>query len=144
MSVVRRGTAVVAVVGAVLLGPVGAAGAQEELPPDDPSISEQAVDTPTADTPTADTPTADTPTAGIDDDVETTGCGPDPTICESSAGAGGGTGAGAGGGTGGGAGAGAVLPRTGPYDRLLATGAVGVGLLVAGAGAVAAGRRRTA
>ena len=131
MSVVRRGTAVVAVVGAVLLGPVGAAGAQEELPPDDPSISEQA---------------ADTPTAGIDDDVETTGCGPDPTICESSAGAGGGTGAGAGGGTGGGAGAGAgaVLPRTGPYDRLLATGAVGVGLLVAGAGAVAAGRRRTA
>ena len=123
MSVVRRGTAVVAVVGAVLLGPVGAAGAQEELPPDDPSISEQA---------------ADTPTAGIDVDVdvETTGCGPDPTICESSAGAGGGTGAGAG--------AGAVLPRTGPYDRLLATGAVGVGLLVAGAGAVAAGRRRTA
>lgn len=117
MSVVRRGTAVVAVVGAVLLGPVGAAGAQEELPPDDPSISEQA---------------ADTPTAGID--VETTGCGPDPTICESSAGAGGGTGVGAGG----------VLPRTGPYDRLLATGAVGVGLLVAGAGAVAAGRRRTA
>ena len=126
MSVVRRGTAVVAVVGAVLLGPVGAAGAQEELPPDDPSISEQA----------ADTPTADTPTADIDDDVETTGCGPDPTICESSAGAGGGTGAGAG--------AGAVLPRTGPYDRLLATGAVGVGLLVAGAGAVAAGRRRAA
>ena len=124
MSVVRRGTAVVAVVGAVLLGPVGAAGAQEELPPDDPSISEQA----------ADTPTADTPTAGIDVDVETTGCGPDPTICESSAGAGGGTGAGAGG----------VLPRTGPYDRLLATGAVGLGLLVAGAGAVAAGRRRTA
>ena len=124
MSVVRRGTAVVAVVGAVLLGPVGAAGAQEELPPDDPSISEQA----------ADTPTADTPTADIDDDVETTGCGPDPTICESSAGAGGGTGVGAG----------AVLPRTGPYDRLLATGAVGVGLLVAGAGAVAAGRRRTA
>ena len=121
MSVVRRGTAVVAVVGAVLLGPVGAAGAQEELPPDDPSISEQA---------------ADTPTAGIDVDVdvETTGCGPDPTICESSAGAGGGTGVGAG----------AVLPRTGPYDRLLATGAVGVGLLVAGAGAVAAGRRRAA
>ena len=134
MSVVRRGTAVVAVVGAVLLGPVGAAGAQEELPPDDPSISEQA----------AATSTADTPTAGIDDGVETTGCEPDPTICESSAGAGGGTGAGAGGGTGGGAGAGAVLPRTGPYDRLLATGAVGVGLLVAGAGAVAAGRRRTA
>ena len=119
MSVVRRGTAVVAVVGAVLLGPVGAAGAQEELPPDDPSISEQA---------------ADTPTAGIDDDVERTDCGPDPTICESSVGAGGGTGAGAG----------AVLPRTGPYDRLLATGAVGVGLLVAGAGAAAAGRRRTA
>ena len=129
MSVVRRGTAVVAVVGAVLLGPVGAAGAQEELPPDDPSISEQA-----ADSPTADSPTADTPTAGIDDDVETTGCEPDPTICESSAGAGGGTGVGAG----------AVLPRTGPYDRLLATGAVGVSLLVAGAGAVAAGRRRTA
>jgi len=125
MSVVRRGTAVAGVVGAVLLGPVGAAGAQE-MPPDDPSISEQA-----ADTPTADTPTADTPTAGIDD-VETTGCAPDPTICESSAGAGGGTGAGA------------VLPRTGPYDRLLATGAVGVGLLVAGAGAAAAGRRRTA
>lgn len=123
MSVVRRGTAVVAVVGAVLLGPVGAAGAQEELPPDDPSISEQA---------------ADTPTAGIDDGVVTTGCGPDSTICESSAGAGGGTGAEAG------AGAGAVLPRTGPYDRLLATGVVGVGLLVAGAGAVAAGRRRTA
>jgi len=123
MSVVRRGTAVVAVVGAVLLGPVGAAGAQEELPPDDPSISEQA---------------ADTPTAGIDVDVETTGCGPDPTICESSAGAVGGTGAGTG------AGAGGVLPRTGPYDRLLATGAVGLGLLVAGAGAVAAVRRRTA
>ena len=37
-----------------------------------------------------------------------------------------------------------MLPRTGPYDRLLATGAVGVGLLVAGAGAVAAGRRRAA
>ena len=138
MSVVRRGTAVTsvvgaAVVGAVLLGPVGAAGAQEELPPDDPSISEQQVDDPTISE-----PVADTPTAGIDDDVdvETTGCGPDSTICESSAGAGGGTGAGAGGG--------AVLPRTGPYDRLLATGAVGVGLLVAGAGAVAAGRRRTA
>ena len=128
MSVVRRGTAVVAVVGAVLLGPVGAAGAQEELPPDDPSISEQA----------ADTPTADTPTADIDDDVETTGCEPDPTICESRAGAGGGTG------SGGGTGGGAVLPRTGPYDRLMATGAVGVGLLVAGAGAMAAGRRRTA
>ena len=134
MSVVRRGTAVVGMVGAVLLGPVGAADAQEELPPDDPSISEQA-----ADSPTADSPTADTPTAGIDDDVETTDCGPDPTICESSAGAGGGTGAGVGTGVG----VGAVLPRTGPYDRLLATGAVGVGLLVAGAGAAAAGRRRT-
>ena len=128
MSVVRRGTAVVAVVGAVLLGPVGAAGAQEELPPDDPSISEQA----------AATSTAATPTAGIDDGVVTTGCEPDPTICESRAGAGGGTGAEVG------AGAGAVLPRTGPYDRLLATGVVGVSLLVAGAGAAAAGRRRTA
>ena len=117
MSVVRRGTAVVAVVGAVLLGPVGAAGAQEELPAADPSISEQATDT---------------PTAVIDDG--TTGCGPDPTICESGAGAG----------AGGVAGGVAVLPRTGPYDQVLATGAVGVGLLLAGAGAVAAGRRRTA
>ena len=123
MSVLRRGTAVVAVAGAVLLGPVGAAGAQEQLPPDDPTISEQVADTPTA----------------VLDDVGTTGCGPDPTICESSAGAGG---AGAGGGTG--AGGVAVLPRTGPYDRVLATAAVGAGLLVAGAGAVAAGRRRTA
>ena len=34
------------------------------------------------------------------------------------------------------------LPRTGPYDRLLALTAVGSGLVVAGAGAVAAGRRR--
>ena len=133
-----RGTARVAVVGAarvgaVVLGPVGAAGAQGVLPPDDPSISEQV-----ADTPTTDTSTTDTPTAVIDDGVDAgpTGCGPDATICESSAGAGGGTGAGAGGG--------AFLPRTGPYDRLLATGAVGVGLLLAGAGAVAAGRRRTA
>ena len=135
MSVVRRGTAVVAVVGAVLLGPVGAAGAQEVLPADDPSISEQQVDDPTISE-----QATDTPTAVIDDG--TTGCGPDPTICESAAGAG--AGAGAGGvavlprtGV-------AVLPRTGPYDRVLATGAVGVGLLLAGAGAVAAGRRRTA
>ena len=127
MSVVRRGTAVVAVVGAVLLGPVGAAGAQEELTPDDPSISEQQVDDPTISE-----QATDTPTVGIDDG--TTGCGPDPTICESSAGAG----------AGGGAGGGAVLPRTGPYDQVLATGVVGVGLLLVGAGAVAAGRRRTA
>jgi len=128
MSVVRRGTAVVAVVGAVLLGPVGAAGAQEELPPDDPSISEQQV----VDDPTISEQAADTPTAGIDDG--TTGCGPDATICESGAGAGAGSGAGGG----------AVLPRTGPYEQVLATGAVGLGLLLAGAGAVVAGRRRTA
>ena len=127
MSVARRGTAVVAVVGAVLLGPVGAVSAQEELPPDDPSISEQQVDDPTISE-----QVADTPTAGIDD--ETTGCGPDSAICESGAGVV----------PLGGAGGGAVLPRTGPYDRVLATGAVGAGLLLAGAGAVAAGRRRTA
>lgn len=36
------------------------------------------------------------------------------------------------------------LPRTGPYDRLLALAAVGSGLVVAGAGAAAAGRRRRA
>lgn len=36
------------------------------------------------------------------------------------------------------------LPRTGPYDRLLMATAVGAGLLVLGAGAAAAGRRRTA
>ena len=123
MSVVRRGTAVVAVVGAVLLGPVGAAGAQEDLPAGDPTISEQQVDDPSISE-----QATDTPTAVIDDG--TTGCGPDPTICESGAGAG--------------AGGVAVLPRTGPYDRVLATGAVGVGLLLAGAGAVTAGRRRTA
>lgn len=34
------------------------------------------------------------------------------------------------------------LPRTGPYDRLLALTAVGSGLLVVGAGAAAVGRRR--
>ena len=34
------------------------------------------------------------------------------------------------------------LPRTGPYDRLLALTAIGSGLLVLGAGAAAAGRRR--
>jgi hypothetical protein len=34
------------------------------------------------------------------------------------------------------------LPRTGPYDRVLAVAAIGSGLLVAGAGAAAAGRRR--
>lgn len=36
------------------------------------------------------------------------------------------------------------LPRTGPYDRLLALTAFGSGLVVLGAGAVAAGRRRSA
>ena len=35
------------------------------------------------------------------------------------------------------------LPRTGPYDRLLALTALGSGLVVVGAGALAAGRRRT-
>ena len=34
------------------------------------------------------------------------------------------------------------LPRTGPYDRLLAVAAVGGALVVVGAGAAAAGRRR--
>lgn len=41
-----------------------------------------------------------------------------------------------------GGGAAEQLPRTGPYDRLLALTAVGSGLLVVGAGAIAAGRRR--
>lgn len=36
-----------------------------------------------------------------------------------------------------------ALPRTGPYDRLLALTAVGSALVVVGAGAAAAGRRRT-
>ena len=36
------------------------------------------------------------------------------------------------------------LPRTGPYDRLLALTALGSGLVVAGLGAAAAGRRRSA
>ena len=36
------------------------------------------------------------------------------------------------------------LPRTGPYDRLLALTALGSGLVVVGAGAAAAGRRRRA
>lgn len=36
------------------------------------------------------------------------------------------------------------LPRTGPYDRLLALTAVGAGLVLAGAGATVVGRRRTA
>jgi hypothetical protein len=35
------------------------------------------------------------------------------------------------------------LPRTGPYDRLLALTALGGGLVLAGAGAAAAGRRRS-
>jgi hypothetical protein len=35
------------------------------------------------------------------------------------------------------------LPRTGPYDQLLALGAIGSGLVIVGAGALAAGRRRT-
>ena len=35
------------------------------------------------------------------------------------------------------------LPRTGPYDGLLAVTAVGAALVVVGAGAVAAGRRRS-
>lgn len=35
------------------------------------------------------------------------------------------------------------LPRTGPYDQVLALTAVGTGLLLAGAGLAAAGRRRT-
>jgi hypothetical protein len=38
--------------------------------------------------------------------------------------------------------AGSQLPRTGPYDRLVALTAVGAGLVLAGAGAAAAGRRR--
>jgi hypothetical protein len=37
--------------------------------------------------------------------------------------------------------AGSQLPRTGPYDRLLALTAVGAGLVLLGAGAAAAGRR---
>jgi hypothetical protein len=35
------------------------------------------------------------------------------------------------------------LPRTGPYDQVLAVAAVGAGLLLAGAATAAAGRRRT-
>lgn len=42
-----------------------------------------------------------------------------------------------------GAGAG-QLPRTGPYDRLLALTAIGSGLVLVGAGATLAGRRRAA
>ena len=38
----------------------------------------------------------------------------------------------------------ATLPRTGPADATLATAAVGTGLLLAGAAAVVAGRRRPA
>ena len=44
-----------------------------------------------------------------------------------------------------GAGAGAgQLPRTGPYDRLLALTAIGSGLVLVGSGAALAGRRRAA
>lgn len=57
----------------------------------------------------------------------TGGCDENPVICQS-----------------GGAAGEESLPRTGPYDALLATAAVGAGLLLAGAGAVVAGRRRTA
>ena len=38
--------------------------------------------------------------------------------------------------------AGSQLPRTGPYDRLLALAAIGSGLVLAGAGATVAARRR--
>jgi hypothetical protein len=61
--------------------------------------------------------------------LETTGGGADTSAGGAASGAGGGTAAG-------------QLPRTGLYDQLALT-AIGSGLVVAGAGAVAAGRRRT-
>ncbi|MBC7373213.1 MAG: hypothetical protein H7323_04410 [Frankiales bacterium] len=112
MSVVRRGSAVLVVTGAVLLGPVGAAWGQEQ----DPSSGQQAA----------------TPTATIEPDpVDSgSGCEPDPRICQVTV-----TSEGS---------AGPQLPRTGPSGALLATGAIGVALVLAGGGAMAAGRRRTA
>ena len=113
MSVVRRGSAVLRVTGAVLLGPVGAAWGQEQ----DPFIGEQQ---------------AETSTATIDDEpvVHGSGCEPDPSICRGTV-----TSEGS---------AGPQLPRTGPSGALLATGAIGAALVLAGGGALAAGRRRTA
>ncbi|MCW2614289.1 MAG: hypothetical protein JWN08_1283 [Frankiales bacterium] len=119
MNVVRRGSAVLAVTGVVLLGPVGPVSAStQELPPDDPSISEQQVDEQA------------TPTVVLDD-AGAGGCEQDPVICQSGVAPTS-------------VGGGAQLPRTGAGDRLLVTGAVGAALLLAGAGAVTAGRRRTA
>ena len=131
--------------GAVMLGPAGAAWAQEELPPDDPTISEQQADTPTATVEDGSCGTEQTAPCETTVTIES-GCEQDPVICQSavpldaspvSSGS---------------VSSGSVsqprgaaeLPRTGPTGALLATGALGVALVLAGGGAVAAGRRRTA
>ena len=141
--------------GAVMLGPAGAAWAQEELPPDDPTISEQQADTPTATVEDGSCGTEQTAPCETTVTIES-GCEQDPVICQSavpldaspvSSGS-----VSSGSVSSGSVSSGSVsqprgaaeLPRTGPTGALLATGALGVALVLAGGGAVAAGRRRTA
>jgi hypothetical protein len=123
MSLVRRGAAGAVVAGVVLLG--GPAWAQED--PCAPGPDGEPRPEPGAEAPTSDGPGA------VDDGVVCAFGVPvmadgEDAVLESAAGGGSVT-------------ARSQLPRTGPYDRLLALTAVGAGLVLLGAGAAAAGRR---
>jgi hypothetical protein len=124
MSVVRRGAVGAVVAGVVLLG--GSAWAQEDPCAPGPDGEPRPE-------PGAEAPTSDGPGAVGDEGVVCAFGVPvladgEDAVLESAAG-------------GGSVSAGSQLPRTGPYDRLLALTAVGAGLVLLGAGAAAGGRR---